>query len=247
MPPQLRGPPYTRAQEQAGCKQEQEPYPQCQFIERLRQHPPPTLLFFPSLAAPLPSPLPPPTYTYIQARWTTCNFVGQAQGVQQSSVCRIRGSAKNRPITTVTDVQSDGRPLVLPRDPQGVLGTKQTRSLLTPRPHRRRASRQGTLRRAVSPSILSDRSLSSKDSEGTIKLSRSAEGKDVVLQVSTGPSRVSGAYSISSVQTIGETEIPRLQCAKPLTIDFGRDPREPFSTPVEGQERGRDHTVIQHS
>jgi len=27
---------------------------------------------------------------------------------------------------------------------------------------------------------------------------------------------------------------PRLQCAKPLTIDFGRDPREPFSTPVEG-------------
>eukprot|EP00962_Isochrysis_galbana_P030486 scaffold9895_cov120-Isochrysis_galbana.AAC.3 len=44
-------------------------------------------------------------------------------------------------------------------------------------------------------------SLSSKDSEGTIKPSRSAEGKDVVLQVSTGP-RVGGAYSISSVQTI---------------------------------------------
>jgi len=52
---------------------------------------------------------------------------------------------------------------------------------------------------------------------------------------------VSGAYSISSVQTIGEAEtIPRLQYAKPLIIDFGRDPRrEPFSyfsTPVEGQE-----------
>eukprot|EP00962_Isochrysis_galbana_P003672 scaffold1044_cov120-Isochrysis_galbana.AAC.13 len=30
--------------------------------------------------------------------------------------------------------------------------------------------------------------------------------------------------------------VPRLQYAKPLTIDFGRDPREPFSTPVEGQE-----------
>jgi len=27
-----------------------------------------------------------------------------------------------------------------------------------------------------------------------------------------------------------------VQYAKPLTIDFGRDPREPFSTPVEGQE-----------
>eukprot|EP00962_Isochrysis_galbana_P033138 scaffold11031_cov120-Isochrysis_galbana.AAC.2 len=54
-------------------------------------------------------------------------------------------------------------------------------------------------------------SLSSKDSEGTIKLSRSAEGKDVILQVSTGP-RVSGAYSISSIQTVGEAEtIPRLQ------------------------------------
>eukprot|EP00962_Isochrysis_galbana_P046552 scaffold18765_cov131-Isochrysis_galbana.AAC.1 len=79
-------------------------------------------------------------------------------------------------------------------------------------------------------------SLSSKDSEGTIRLSRSTEGKDVVLQVSTGP-RVSGAYSISSIQTVGEAEtIPRLQYAKPLTIDFGRDPREPFSTPVEGQE-----------
>eukprot|EP00962_Isochrysis_galbana_P042628 scaffold16000_cov101-Isochrysis_galbana.AAC.1 len=62
-------------------------------------------------------------------------------------------------------------------------------------------------------------SLSSKDSEGTIKLSRSAEGKDVILQVSTGP-RVSGAYSISSIQTVGEAEaIPKLQYAKPLTTN----------------------------
>jgi len=39
------------------------------------------------------------------------------------------------------------------------------------------------------------------------------------------------------IQTVGEEEtVPRLQYAKPLTIDFGRDPREPFSTPVEGQE-----------
>eukprot|EP00962_Isochrysis_galbana_P023994 scaffold7320_cov139-Isochrysis_galbana.AAC.2 len=70
-------------------------------------------------------------------------------------------------------------------------------------------------------------SLSSKDSEGTIKLSRSAEGKDVVLQVSTGP-RVSGAYSISSIQTLGETEaIPRLQYAKPLGVGAGRQGARP--------------------
>eukprot|EP00962_Isochrysis_galbana_P006564 scaffold1756_cov117-Isochrysis_galbana.AAC.7 len=62
-------------------------------------------------------------------------------------------------------------------------------------------------------------SLSSKDSVGTIKLSRSAEGKDVVLQVSTGP-RVSGAYSISSIQTVGEAEtIPRQHDTKTYTLN----------------------------
>eukprot|EP00962_Isochrysis_galbana_P009557 scaffold2664_cov117-Isochrysis_galbana.AAC.4 len=36
------------------------------------------------------------------------------------SPCRIRGAANNSPIT-VTDVQSDGRPRDVPRDPHGAL------------------------------------------------------------------------------------------------------------------------------
>eukprot|EP00962_Isochrysis_galbana_P024580 scaffold7549_cov111-Isochrysis_galbana.AAC.11 len=40
------------------------------------------------------------------------------KGLPTTSICRIRGAAKFRPIT-VTDVQSDGRPLALPGDTHG--------------------------------------------------------------------------------------------------------------------------------
>jgi hypothetical protein len=47
---------------------------------------------------------------------------------------------------------------------------------------------------------------------------------------------VNGTSSIAVVKSTEEEEAPPIPRAQPLTIDFSRDPRKPFSSPVEGQE-----------
>jgi hypothetical protein len=76
--------------------------------------------------------------------------------------------------------------------------------------------------------------------EGTISLSSATcKGKELQFNVSTGPRPESSATvatavtSSSAPDPVGLVPLPR---AKPLTIDFSRDPREPFSSPLFGQE-----------
>jgi hypothetical protein len=76
--------------------------------------------------------------------------------------------------------------------------------------------------------------------EGTILLSSAAcEGKETQFKVSTGPRPEGHATVTAATPSSGTTDpatpvpLPR---AKPLNIDFSRDPREPFSCPLIGQE-----------
>jgi hypothetical protein len=48
--------------------------------------------------------------------------------------------------------------------------------------------------------------------------------------------REGGRFSIAVVQPAKEDEPEQVRRARPLTIDFTRNPREPFSSPIDGQE-----------
>jgi hypothetical protein len=76
--------------------------------------------------------------------------------------------------------------------------------------------------------------------EGTISLSSdTCEGKETHFKASTGPRPEGHATVAAALPSSGTadpaTPVP-LPRAKPLNIDFSRDPREPFSCPLIGQE-----------
>jgi hypothetical protein len=76
--------------------------------------------------------------------------------------------------------------------------------------------------------------------EGTTSLSSATcEEKETQFNVSTGPRPESNAIVTAALTPNGTTDPPSpfpLPRAKPLNVDFSRDPREPFSCPLIGQE-----------
>jgi hypothetical protein len=82
--------------------------------------------------------------------------------------------------------------------------------------------------------------LNGNGDKGTISLSSATcEGMETQFNVSTGPRPESNATVAAALPSSGTTDpsspvpLPR---AKPLNVDFSRDPREPFSCPLIGQE-----------